>query len=82
MRHENWEIGGSIQDIREEKFPTSSEKQEIEKEVRKKSLKAHINLTQLKQTQPEQNIISLAQLKTNDIMKIKRVLLCCFKYLM
>ena len=82
MLNENWEIGRSIQEIREKKFPSSSEKQEIEKEVRKKSLKAQINLTQLKQTQPEQNIISLAQLKTNDIMKIKRVLLCCFKYLM
>ena len=58
MRHENWEIGRSIQEIREKKFPSSSEKQEIEKEVRKKSLKAHINLTQLKQTQLEQNIIS------------------------
>ena len=31
MLHDNWEIGWSIQEIREEKFPTSSQKQEIEK---------------------------------------------------
>ena len=41
--------------INDRKFPTSSEKQEIEKEIRKKSLEAHINLTQLTQIQPEQN---------------------------
>ena len=81
MSDPEWYVGRSIEEIKEEKSPNLSLSEEIAKEVRKSAQEVHINLTQMKQTPSTQNIISFVQLKTNDLPKIKRLLLHCFKYL-
>ena len=81
MKKADWYVGRSIEEIKEEKSPTKSEEDEIFKEVRKKKDLAHINWTQITITQTKENIISRAQLKTNNLLKIKRMLVVCFKFL-
>ena len=81
MSDPKWYVGRSIEEIKEEKSPNSTLSEEIAKEIRKSAQDVHINLTQMKQTPSTQNIISFVQLKTNDLPKIKRILLYCFKYL-
>ena len=81
MSDPEWYVGRSIEEIREEKSPNPSLSEEIAKEVRKSPQEVHINLTQMIQTPSTQNIISFVQLQTNDLSKIKRHLLYCFKYL-
>ena len=81
MSDPEWYVGRSIEEIREEKSPSPSLSEEIAKEVRKSPQEVYINLTQMIQTPSTQNIISFVQLQTNDLSKIKRLLLYCFKYL-
>ena len=81
MSESKWYVGRSIEEIKEEKSPNPTLSEEIAKEMRKSAQDVHINLTQMKQTPLNQNIISFAQLKTNDLQKIKRILLYCFKFL-
>ena len=81
MSDPKWYVGRSIEEIREVKSPNPSLSEEISKEVRKSPQEVHINLTQMIQTPTTQNIISFVQEKTNDLTKIKRLLLYCFKYL-
>ena len=71
----------TIEEIKEDKSPSPSLSEEIDKEMRKSRQEVHINLTQMIQTPSTQNIISFAQGQTNDLTKIKRRLLYCFKYL-
>ena len=81
MSDPEWYVGRSTEGIKEEKSQNLSPAEEIAKEERKSAQAVRINLTQMKQTPSTQNIISFVQLKTNDLPKIKRLLLYCFKYL-
>ena len=81
MSDPEWYVGRSIEEIKEEKSPNLSLSEKIAKELRKSAQEVHINLTQMIQTPSTQNIISFVQLQTNDLSKIKRLLLYCFKYL-
>ena len=74
MKQEDWYKGRTIEEIRQRQSRTKSEENEIAKEVRKKEILAHLYWTQMTQIQTKENIISWAQQKTNNLLKIKRIL--------
>ena len=81
MTSDDWSDGRSIKEIKERMSPTAEQNKEIDAEVKKKFKTAHINLSKVAAKDENTNFISLAQLKTNDLLKVQRTILLCIDYL-
>ena len=55
--------------------------QELAEELQKKFQEINLNLAKTEEIELEQNIISVAQTKSNNLAKVQRTLLTCFKFL-
>ena len=81
MTSENWQDGRSIDEIRDQMTPSVEQNNEIQAEVKKKFKNTQINLTKTTQVDEKTNFVSLAQLKSNDLLKVQRAILLCIEYL-
>ena len=61
--------------------PTAEQNKEIDAEVKKKFKAAHINLSKVAPKDAKTNFISLAQLKSNNLLKVQRTVLLYIEYL-
>ena len=81
MTSEDGNDGSSIKESKQRTSPTSEENKEIDAEVKKKFKAAHINLSKVAPKDAKTNFISLAQLKSNNLLKVQRTVLLCIEYL-
>ena len=70
-----------IKEIKERMSRTAEKNKEIGSEVKKKFKTAHINLSKVASKDEKTNFISLAQVKSNDLLKVQRAILLCIDYL-
>ena len=81
MTSDDWSDGRSIKEIKERMLPTAEQNEEIDAEVKKKFKTVHINLSKVESKDEKTNFISLAQVKSNDLLKVQRAILLCIDYL-
>ena len=81
MTSDDWSDGRSIKEIKERMSPTAEQNKEIDAEVKKKFKTAQINLSKVASKDEKANFISLAQVKSNDLLKVQRAILLCIDYL-
>ena len=80
MGKENWKIGKSIEEIKADRSPTHDEARKIEDRLRKANKNIQLNVTQTSVTFSKDNIITLAQTKSNSLLRVQRMLHTCFKF--
>ena len=73
LEDENWKEGRSIQEIHDLQKPNEQEEEEIEKEV-KKNKTIQSNFIRASQIMMEENIVSAAMKRSNDIAKLVMIL--------
>ena len=71
MTSEDWNDGRTIKEIRERMFPTAEQNKEIDADVKKKFKSAHTNLSKVAPKDEKIHFISLAQLKSNSLLKVQ-----------
>ena len=81
MGEHDWMAGRTIEEIKKKMSTTTQEEEEIEREVKKKHKVAQLNMIQVTQEQAKDNIITWAQEKSNNLIKVQKILLTCFKFL-
>ena len=82
MENDDWKIGKSIEEIKANRSPTHNETREIEDGLRKANKTIQLNVTQTSITFSKDNIITLAQTKSNSFLRVQRIKHTCFKFLL
>ena len=81
MTSDDWSDGRSIREIKKRMSPTAEQNEEIDAEVKKKFKTANINISKVAHKDAKTNFISLAQLKSNNLLRVQRAVLFCIEYL-
>ena len=82
MENGDWKVGKSIEEIKAERSPTHKEAIEIEEGLRKTTKTVQLNVTQTSVAFSKDNIITLAQTKSNSLLRVQRMIHTCIKFLL